>query len=291
MFGQEWCNGFRNEIKRLYENDIMYSNATHVHYSKMQQQSLFIDKRNIYEMELIPDIYDIVPDYLEPLDTNTTIIEQLNVNLREIELNKQAIKLQYNAGEGGCFPIHSDSDPKIDPRIISSILYLNPEWKAGDGGELKLYPFPNSPVVIEPKMDRLVLFSSSNILHRVLPSLATERICLTLWYSGRYLNTYNNDQIQKPLPDASDAQVLQYLSQSKLRKHVAKLVYADEWAQSIRESHEESDGRQQLLETHWRDVQKLQTIFQDYTGFINELKGSSPTLLSTINNLHGLNWL
>ena len=38
----------------------------------------------------------------------------------------QAIKLQVNAGGGGCFPMHCDSDELLDGRRITSIFYLNP---------------------------------------------------------------------------------------------------------------------------------------------------------------------
>lgn len=41
----------------------------------------------------------------------------------------QAIKLQYNAGQGGCFPIHFDTDAALDGRRVTSIFYLNPSCK------------------------------------------------------------------------------------------------------------------------------------------------------------------
>ena len=43
----------------------------------------------------------------------------------------QAIKLQYNAGGGGCFPMHYDSDEQLDGRRVTAIFYLNPEWVTG----------------------------------------------------------------------------------------------------------------------------------------------------------------
>jgi hypothetical protein len=43
----------------------------------------------------------------------------------------QAIKLQYNAGSGGCFPMHFDSDEQLDGRRVTTIIYLNPRWVAG----------------------------------------------------------------------------------------------------------------------------------------------------------------
>ena len=46
------------------------------------------------------------------------------------------------AGQGGCFPIHTDTDAAVDSRRVTAIWYLNPGWRQGDGGELRLYPFP-----------------------------------------------------------------------------------------------------------------------------------------------------
>jgi Rps23 Pro-64 3,4-dihydroxylase Tpa1-like proline 4-hydroxylase len=59
------------------------------------------------------------------------------------------------------------------------ILYLNPEWVPGDGGELQLVPFLKRPVRIAPKHDRLAVFLSDRVLHRVLPA-NKERFCLTV---------------------------------------------------------------------------------------------------------------
>lgn len=92
------------------------------------------------------------------------------------------MKVQVNAGDGGCFPIHFDSDPRLDGRLVTAILYLNDEPR---GGQLRLYPFPYESVDVEAVAGRLVLFSSAEMLHRVLPS-SNERHCLTLWaYASR----------------------------------------------------------------------------------------------------------
>jgi Rps23 Pro-64 3,4-dihydroxylase Tpa1-like proline 4-hydroxylase len=63
--------------------------------------------------------------------------------------------------------MHFDSDEELDGRRITAIFYLNPGWQQGQGGELRLYPFPDAgPVDIAPVADRLVLFSSTRMLHR-----------------------------------------------------------------------------------------------------------------------------
>ena len=94
--------------------------------------------------------------------------------------------LQRNAA-GGCFPLHFDSDVRVDGRRVTVLTYLNPDWRDGDGGELILYPFPlRAPVKIEPKMGRVVLFSAANMLHSVEPSVGPrDRLCFTQWFFAR----------------------------------------------------------------------------------------------------------
>ncbi len=41
---------------------------------------------------------------------------------------RKAIKLQVNTGGGGCFPLHLDSDERLDGRRVTAIFYLNPGW-------------------------------------------------------------------------------------------------------------------------------------------------------------------
>lgn len=62
--------------------------------------------------------------------------------------------------------MHFDSDEQLDLRRVTAIFYLNDGWKPEHGGQLRLYPFPAPPVDIAPFADRLVLFSTSRMLHR-----------------------------------------------------------------------------------------------------------------------------
>ena len=101
-------------------------------------------------------------------------------------LHRQAVKLQYNAGAGGCFPMHFDSDQELDPRVLTAVVYLNAEWQDADGGLLKLYPSFNGEeaITVQPIADRMALFSSPHMLHRVLPS-AANRFCFSIWFHAR----------------------------------------------------------------------------------------------------------
>lgn len=86
----------------------------------------------------------------------------------------------WSAGDESCFPLHYDSDETVDNRRITAILYLNPDWEQGDGGELKLYPWPREPVTVEPLHNRLLLFSTCRMLHRSTLSLAHAPVSIGL---------------------------------------------------------------------------------------------------------------
>ncbi len=83
---------------------------------------------------------------------------------------------QCNAGQG----------PNCNGRRLTALYYLNPGWKQGDGGELKLYkPMPKHDEqenIVAPVGDRLVLFwADYRVPHEVLPA-ATRRYAVSLWY-------------------------------------------------------------------------------------------------------------
>ena len=95
----------------------------------------------------------------------------------------------------------ADVDPRGDPgavgrraedggrwsssRALTCILYLNPDWSEGDGGELQLIPFLRAPVRVNPRHGRLVVFLSDRVLHKVAPSFRT-RYALTIFFGARY---------------------------------------------------------------------------------------------------------
>jgi Rps23 Pro-64 3,4-dihydroxylase Tpa1-like proline 4-hydroxylase len=71
-----------------------------------------------------------------------SMIETMNAMFPGVKLNCLDIKVQLNTGGGGCFPMHFDTTQQVSERQITGTLYLNPTWKKGDGGELRVYPFP-----------------------------------------------------------------------------------------------------------------------------------------------------
>ncbi len=85
---------------------------------------------------------------------------------------------------GTFYKAHYDRFENKDTRILSAVLYLNPEdWQESDGGFLRIFP-KNNEVCILPQGGRLVLFDSATLLHEVLPT-QRERWSLTGWFLRR----------------------------------------------------------------------------------------------------------
>lgn len=71
----------------------------------------------------------------------------------------------YAAGAG--YEKHVDRHLSSDARVISVVLYLNPNWKPGDGGELLIYDGSRVAERIEPRAGTLVCFLSDRVVHEV----------------------------------------------------------------------------------------------------------------------------
>lgn len=91
----------------------------------------------------------------------------------------------YPAGAG--YQKHLDQFVGTEDRKITCILYLNEDWQATDGGQLRMYLSPTETeefIDISPQGGRLVVFVSSDFLHEVLPA-KLGRISITGWFRTR----------------------------------------------------------------------------------------------------------
>ncbi|KAI9018650.1 hypothetical protein CLU79DRAFT_759723 [Phycomyces nitens] len=87
---------------------------------------------------------------------------------------------------------HRDAFPVDDPsdthqRRVTAIVYLNPGWSHGDGGELKLFGQlekhglrESADRVVQPVLGRIVLFLSGVVDHAVM-NATKDRFALTAW--------------------------------------------------------------------------------------------------------------
>jgi SM-20-related protein len=81
--------------------------------------------------------------------------------------------------EGSYYRRHLDQFAHNDSRVFSMILYLNEDWKDGDGGELVIYK-ENESITISPSNQKMVFFDSSVLEHEVLAT-HVPRKSLTGW--------------------------------------------------------------------------------------------------------------
>lgn len=87
---------------------------------------------------------------------------------------------------GAFYVTHLDRPRGGSDRKITFIHYLNPRWKSGDGGELRLYLNEEKSryLDVEPVWGRCLFFVSDRLYHEVLPVLGGVRRSLSGWLGG-----------------------------------------------------------------------------------------------------------
>ena len=142
---------------------------------------------------------DIRSDHVMWLQAGDGSVEQ-EVYLAKLELLRLALNQRFFLGlfafeghfaiypEGAFYKAHLDRHAGTNDRIVTTILYLNPNWQPGDGGELKLWTSAEGKagafILIEPRMGTLVCFLSGDFWHEVLPAI-TARMSITGWFRQR----------------------------------------------------------------------------------------------------------
>lgn len=86
--------------------------------------------------------------------------------------------------EGTFYKKHLDQFKEKSTRVISFIIYLNENWKKGDGGELKVFQ-DGGDYLIQPLARRCVLFKSGTVPHEVQKTNVS-RYSLTGWLRRDY---------------------------------------------------------------------------------------------------------
>lgn len=85
---------------------------------------------------------------------------------------------------GSFYARHLDRFRDTGNRIFSVVLYLNPNWQPGDGGELRIH-LPGGHLDVAPVLGRLACFRSDLVEHEVLMTYRT-RFSLTGWVRRDY---------------------------------------------------------------------------------------------------------
>jgi len=117
--------------------------------------------------------------------------------LESMEILRQAINralymglVEYEAhfahyDEGAFYQKHVDVLKGSNKRLLTTVFYLTPDWKEGDGGELLIYDEEGKTVLakVAPKIGTIVIFLSDKFPHEVLPS-KIDRYSIAGWFKG-----------------------------------------------------------------------------------------------------------
>ena len=111
------------------------------------------------------------------------IIDSIRINLNRfcyLGLTGGEFHLAFYP-EGSYYKRHVDQFREKSSRIITLLIYLNENWKEGNGGELRVFRDDGSEVLIQPIARRCVLFKSDKVPHEVLKT-KVGRYSLTGWF-------------------------------------------------------------------------------------------------------------
>ena len=204
---------------------------------------------------------------------------------------RPAIKIQINTG-GGSFPWHYDNLGPPNQRALTCVVYLNPRWKHGDGGEIVLWPFLSKPTTISPLHCRAVLFYSDRVLHRVLPS-KVRRLCFTIWSISNDVNSKKDVALSKDvLQFTSYDEAATFFANSPLQRVISRAVYSEEYLESLLEciegSSREKEGaiisesiisavdKEKVIKQHTASVQsivyKLRPLIEEFKRRKRQIK-------------------
>lgn len=96
--------------------------------------------------------------------------------------------------KGAFYKKHLDVFRGFSNRMLTTILYLNPDWQSTDGGELVMYEADSQTVLetVMPTFGTMVLFLSEEFPHEVLPARRS-RYSLTGWFRINNTDSVNLD--------------------------------------------------------------------------------------------------
>lgn len=128
--------------------------------------------------------------WVDPADPDPALaayrarMEALRLALNELSylglLELESHFAAYAAGAG--YARHVDRFARDSRRVLSTVLYLNEDWDASDGGELRLY-LERGSVEVVPRGGTLAIFGSE-LAHEVLPAQRA-RYSVAGWFRRR----------------------------------------------------------------------------------------------------------
>lgn len=171
LFGEELVASLLSEARTLLHKDefhrahIGHGVAEHRISEVRGDSILWLDPGNLTAAQ---------SEYVQYCDAfRHRLVDHFRIRLPWSEMHLAAYP------RGSFYTRHVDQFRETNNRIFSFILYLNPDWRNEDGGQLRAY-LPQGEEDIFPQADRFVVFRSDLIEHEVLPTQRT-RFSITGW--------------------------------------------------------------------------------------------------------------
>lgn len=97
---------------------------------------------------------------------------------------------------GDFYKLHFDAFKGESNRVLSLVVYLNPDWQPGDGGELLIHLTEPAQGVVKviPAFGTVVVFLSEEFPHEVLPA-GCDRYSIAGWFR---LNSSSTERVDPP---------------------------------------------------------------------------------------------
>jgi len=303
-FSNHWINALRSEIKWLSRVGLVRPNRTYFQNLKNGKRHFF-SKPNVFEADLdeeevrkkVPElslflqvVQSTLPEAFRKRSIGASTSDSNAFPFPSLEHlatgdGACTTRLQHNRGSGGCFPCHYDNPGTPSNRFLTCILYLNPEWREGDGGGLVVTPFLGRSVKIRPIHNRLVVFYSDRVLHYVNPSMASDRFCLTVWIDAKDVHVNRPSDVALVINSKEIANgvegLVEQLRVSPSQRTVSRAVYRELYSETVRNCMEGSDGCEEMIESHeliienfrsnkplWSLIESLREVKE-----LNEMKG------------------
>lgn len=167
----EVATGIRSEIMDLQTNRAFKQASI----GKQEQKTIDTTQRG--------DFISWIDSKQAPINTQAYLgkVNQIKEDLnRHFYLGIRDYECHYALYPPGSFyKKHVDRHKNGSPRRVSTVLYLNPDWVPGHGGELVIYNSDETSTHIKPIMGTMVLFLSE-LEHEVLPT-NRDRMSITGW--------------------------------------------------------------------------------------------------------------
>lgn len=258
LLGGAWATALRTEVLSLAAAGVLGPNRTS--FTDAKGKALVYSKPGVFEADLhSSDVRARIAATCPELaawfgHSAVTLANGYAAAVPQLHLvageQGRSVKLQV-ATPGGAFPLHFDNPGPPSRRCLTLLLYLNPNWVKGQGGELVLQPFLQPALVVEPLHNRAVFFLSDRMLHRTLPSHAPQRLCVTTWFDGSACNSEADVKMRLPATALKDVPATAALLRgSACQRSISRAVYAEEYEESMRACMRGASGEEQLLAAH-----------------------------------------